>query len=341
MESKIVCYGGINLKKRILSSGLIVLLLLALCFGVVNAKEYTVLVMPKLIGIPYFNASEKGAREAGKDLGVNVIYAGPTQADAASQVKMIEDYISKGVDAICVAPNDPAALTPVLKKARQKGIIILDWDTPADKSVVDISIHQIDDKVYGEHIWDLFVKKLGKSKGNYAILTGGLEAENLNTWINYGIAHAKKKYPQLRLVTERIPTNENQQEAYMKTLNLLKAYPKLDGIVALSSPAPIGAAQAVREKGLKNKVTVVGIAIPSQARPYLKSGDLKAATLWDPSVLGYFAVYMATQKITGKKIYDGMVIPKIGKIEVKPDGKTVVMGPPTDFLAENVDKFNF
>lgn len=310
-------------------------------FAAKDYSELTVLVMPKLVGIPYFNSSEEGAKQAGKDLGIKVVYAGPTEADAAAQVKMIEDYISRGVDAIAIAPNDPAALTPVLRKARQKGIIVLDWDTPADKSVVDLSLHQIDDKVYGEHIWDLFVQRLGRKEGKYAVLTGGIEAENLNTWIDYGLAHAKKNYPGLKLVTERIPTNENQQEAYVKTLNLLKAYPDLDGIIALSSPAPIGAAQAIREKGVKNRVTLVGITLPSEARPYIKSGDLKGATLWNPAVLGYFTVYMAYQKLVGNKIYDGMVVPKVGKIEVKADGKTIIMGKPVDFLPENIDEFNF
>lgn len=304
-------------------------------------NDYTVLVMPKLIGIPYFNRSESGAKMAGEDLGIEVIYTGPTEADAAVQVKMIEDYISRGVDAICVAPNDPAALTPVLKKAREKGIIILDWDTPADKSVVDLSLHQIDDKVYGEHIWDLFVQELGREKGNYAVITGGLEADNLNTWIDYGLAHAKEEYPGLNLVTERVPTNEKQQEAYVKTLNLLKAYPDLDGIICLSSPAPIGAAQAVREKGKKDQVTVVGITLPSEAESYLKTGDLKAATLWDPAELGYFSVYMAYQKLVGNKIYEDMVVPKVGAIGVKEDGKTVIMGKPLDFLPENIEEFNF
>ena len=99
-----------------------------------EAKDYTILVMPKLVGIPYFNASEAGALQAGEDLGVNVIYAGPNQADAAAQVRMIEDYISRGGRHLC--GNDPAALTPVLRRARDRGILVMDWDTPADPSVV-------------------------------------------------------------------------------------------------------------------------------------------------------------------------------------------------------------
>jgi simple sugar transport system substrate-binding protein/rhamnose transport system substrate-binding protein len=75
-------------------------------------EAYTIVVMPKLVGIPYFNASETGAKKAGQDLNVNVIYTGPTTADAAEQVKMLEDLISRKVDCIAVAPNDAAALTP-------------------------------------------------------------------------------------------------------------------------------------------------------------------------------------------------------------------------------------
>ena len=77
----------------------------------------TIAVMPKLVGIPYFTQTGEGAQQAGKDLGVNVIYTGPTKADAAEQVKMIEDLITRKVDAICVAPNDAAAVIPVLQKA--------------------------------------------------------------------------------------------------------------------------------------------------------------------------------------------------------------------------------
>ncbi len=309
--------------------------------GIILAEDYTILVMPKLVGIPYFNASEEGAIQAGKDLGVEVIYAGPTQADAAAQVKMIEDYISRGVDVIAVAPNDPAALSPVLKKAKSMGIIVMDWDTPADKDLVDLSVHQIDDKAYGEHIMDLMVEEMGTDEGDYAVLTGGLSAANLNTWIDYGLAHAEEKYPKLNLVTDRIPTNEKQQEAYTKTLNLLRAYPNLKGIFGVSTPTPIGAAQAVEERGLEDEVAVVGTSLPNDSRPYLKSGALRVATLWEPGKLGYLTVYLALELLNGNEIVDGMEVPTVGKIELWDDGKTVIMGPPTDFTAENVDQFDF
>ncbi|RKL61598.1 autoinducer 2 ABC transporter substrate-binding protein [Thermoanaerobacteraceae bacterium SP2] len=304
-------------------------------------KKYKIVVMPKLVGIPYFNACEEGAKKAGQDLGVEVIYTGPTKADAAEQVKMIEDLINQGVDAIAVAPNDPAALTPVLKKAKEKGILIADWDTPADKSIVDLSVHQIDDKQYGEHIWDTLVKYMGTDNAEYAIITGGLSAANLNSWIDAGISYAKTKYPNLKLVTDKVPSDEKQQVAYQKALELIKAYPNLKGIIGISTPAPIGAAQAVQEKGLKDKIAVVGTGLPNDSKAYLKDGSLKASILWDPAKLGYLTVSLVKDMLDGKKPADGQDVPNVGKIQVKEDGKTVIMGPPTDFTKDNVDQFNF
>jgi simple sugar transport system substrate-binding protein/rhamnose transport system substrate-binding protein len=325
-----------------------VVLIALLCLGVLacggSKKEssdgLTIVVMPKLVGIPYFNASQAGAEQAGKDLGVNVIYAGPTTADAAEQVRMLEDFISRGVDAICVAPNDPAAMTPVLKKARDAGIKVLDWDTAADPSAVDLSIHQIDDKEYGEFIWDGLVKGMGSS-GEYAIVTGGLSAANLNAWIDAGLAYAKTAYPNLKLVTDKIPTDEQQQIAYSKTLDLLTAYPNLKGIVCMSTPTPIGASQAVQEKGLSDVITVVGTGVPNDCGPYLTDTAKFDPSLWDVKKLGYLAVAMAKDLLEGKAPTNGQSVPNVGNIRVLSDNKTVIMGPPAEITKENYQSYGF
>jgi len=304
------------------------------------SKPYTVAMVPKLIGVPYFNRVEEGAKKAAAALGVNLIFTGPTTVDPAAQVSAIEDLISKGVNAIAVAPNDPAAVTPVLMKARQAGILVMDFDTPADPSVVDYSIHQIDDQQYGEHIWDLLVKYMGDS-GQYAIITGGLSASNLNSWIKYGETYAKTKYPGLKLVTDPIGTDEKQQVAFQKTLDLMKAYPNLKGIIGISTPASPGAAQAIEQLGLQGKVANVGTSLPSMVEPFLKDKSVDAATLWDPAKLGYLTVALAKQVLSGQKPTNGEMIDGVGTITLKPDGKTVIMGPPQDFTESNVAQFPF
>ncbi len=296
-----------------------------------GGKTFKIAVMPKLVGIPYFTQTGEGAMQAGKDMGVEVIYTGPTKADAAEQVKMIEDLINQGVDAICVAPNDPNAVIPALQKAKQAGIVVIDWDTPVDISVVDASVHQIDDKVLGENLFDLLVEKMGTDSAEYAIITGGLAAANLNTWIDYGLEYAKTKYPNLKLVAEKIPTDEKQQEAYSKTLDLVKTYPNIKGILGYSTPVPLGSAQAIREKGLQDSIAVVGTAVKEDCQEFLTDGALDVGVLWNPKSLGYLTVGVAKELLEGKALTNGMEIKGFGKIEVKSDNKTIIMGAPDNY----------
>lgn len=296
---------------------------------------YKIVVMPKLIGIPYFTATGEGAEKAGEELGVEVIYNGPTTADAAEQVKMLEDYITQGVDAICVAPNDAAALDPVLKKAREAGILVLDWDTEATKDLVDASVHQISDQGLAEHLVDAMVENMGTEEGDWAIITGGLSASNLNAWIGFARDYAAEKYPGLNLVADPYPTDEKQDVALSTAKDILKAYPDVKALFCVSTPAPIGAAQAIREMGLQDKVTVVGTAVKEDCQDVLSDGALDLGCLWNCQDLGYLTVGVA------KALLDGATLEADGEITIEGVGtyaiegeKNIILGPPEDYLAE-------
>jgi simple sugar transport system substrate-binding protein/rhamnose transport system substrate-binding protein len=86
---------------------------------------------------------------------------------------------------------------------------------------------------------------------------------------------------------------------------------------------------------------VVGSALPTDSAPYLETGALDVATLWDPGKLGYLTVYLALERLEGREITDGMEVPNVGKITLWDDGRTVIMGPPTDFTAENAHLYDF
>ena len=322
--------------KKILAISLVLLMALS-----ATALAETIVVMPKLVGIPYFNASETGAIAAGEELGIDVIYTGPTEGDAAQQVQMIEDLLISGIDALAIAPNDPDAVSPALQKCAEEGVLVVDWDTTANGDDVKYSIHQIDDTLYGQVIWDKLVEAMGTDEGEYAIVTGYLTAANLNTWIEAGKAYAAEKYPNLTLVTDPVASDESAQEAYTQTLALISAYPNLKGIVGVSTPAPIGAAMAVQEKGLQDQISVVGSCMPTDAAPYLKDGSLDFGILWDPGMLGRLTVYVAHYELNGVEITDGMEVPGVGNITLLEDGKTIIMGPPSIWTAENVDQFDF
>ena len=324
--------------KKILS--LIVALAMVLSCTAALAGDMTVVVMPKLVGIPYFNASETGALAAGEELGINVIYTGPTTGDAALQVQMIEDLLIDGIDALAIAPNDPDSVSPALQKCLADGVLVMDWDTTANGDDVAYSIQQIDNKVLGEMLFDLLVEAMGTDEGEYAIVTGYLTAANLNTWIDFGKAYAAEKYPNLTLVTDPVPSDESAQEAYTQTMALIAAYPNLKGIIGYSTPGPIGAAMAVQEKGLQDQIAVVGTSMPTDSAPYLKDGSLDFGVLWDPAQLGKLAVYVAYLTITGQTV-EGYEVPGVGPIHINEDGKTIIMADPSVWTAENVDNYNF
>ena len=305
-----------------------------------SEDAYTIVVMPKLIGITYFEAARGGVERAGETLGVNAVFNGPTVADAAEQVSMIQDLISQGINAIAVSANDADALTPVLTQAQEAGIVVIDWDSPADESVVDVSVKEIDYEQFAQYTWDQMVKYMGTDEGEYVILTSTLTAVTCNEWIDFGLAYAAEKYPNLTLVCDPVCTNESVDEAYSKTLDLLTTYPDLKGIIGYSSPAPIGAGQAVSEMGLQDSTAVVGTCMPNDANSLLKEGAIDAGILWDPADLGYLTVGMAKYILDGNEIVDGDVtIEGYGTVTI--NDKSVIMGVPLVFTAETVDDYDF
>ncbi|WP_319476807.1 autoinducer 2 ABC transporter substrate-binding protein [Marispirochaeta aestuarii] len=329
--------------KNAFVAGLIVFILLPGILFAAGQKEnggtdeYEIVTVVKITGIPWFNRLEEGVIQAGKDLGVNSYQIGPSDADPAQQVKMVEDLISKGVDAICITPNDATALEPVFKKAREKGILILTHESP-DQAGKDVDIELIDNIQFGQHTWDKLVENMGV-EGQYAIFVGGLTVPLHNLWADEGIKYAKDKYPGLELVTSRIPCGEDQELSKQKTLELLKTYPDLKGIVGFGSLGPPGAAQALKEKGLAGKVAVVGTVIPGHAAPYLKDGSMSHGVLWDPMDAGYSLTYVAKYLLDGGKLSDLTEIEGIGSIEVS--GDVIKVDAMADITKENVDSFGF
>lgn len=300
-------------------------------------SEYEIATVVKITGIPWFNRLEEGVVQAGEELGIKTYQIGPSDADPAQQVKMVEDLIIKGVDAICITPNDAKALEPAFAKAKDKGIAIITHESP-DQKGKDYDVELIDNVKFGRHFWDVMVQYMGDS-GQYAIFVGSLTVPLHNLWADVGLEYAKDKYPNLELVTERIPCGEDQELSKQTMLELLKTYPDLKGIIGFGSLGPPGAAQALKEKGMAGKVTVVGTVLPDHASSYLKDGSMQHGILWDPKDAGFAMSWIAKQVVEGEKITEGMNIPGLGTITL--DGDVIKVDAVIDITKDNVDSFGF
>lgn len=303
----------------------------------IKAKEWNIVYVAKLIGIPWFNVTEQGILAAAKKYGVKGSLVGPPDADPAQQARVVEDMVAKGVDAICVAPNDADTLEPIFAKAREKGILILTHESPNQKNN-DYDIEMVNNQTFGEQMTKKLAEYIG-GEGGYVVYVGGLTVPTHNVWADYAVAYQEKNYPKMYQVTDRIPCTESVELSHDRTLEVIKAYPNLKGIIAIGSLGPIGAAQAVREKGMENKIAVVGTALPSHASPYLKDGSMKYGVLYSPYDCGVAVVYLAKYLLDGNDIKNLKEIPDVGSITL--DGKIIVVDGMIDITADNADSYGF
>jgi ABC-type sugar transport system substrate-binding protein len=302
-----------------------------------NHKNYTIAVIPKVSGIPYFNAVEAGVKEAGRDLGLNVLYSGSLIADWKQQEAIIKGYIEQKVDLIAISANDPQKLGPVLKEASKQGIRVITWDSDTNSHFRELFINMVDPEIVGRHIMDTLSSRVNE-KGSYAIITGSSDAANLNEWINWMKVQQKEYYPNMKLV-DIVETDDDPKKAYSASKNLLKKYPEINGIIGSSSVGPPAAAQAVKDINKSGEITVVGLSTPNLMREYIKDGSSQVVTLWSPKKLGYLTVSIAKELLDGQVISDNQYISNIGNVRVKED--TVIMGQPIDFTKENIDQYDF
>ncbi len=216
---------------------------------------------------------------------------GPAKADAAEQVKIIEDLIAQKVDAICVVPFSPEALEPVLKKARDAGIVVISHEATNQQNIDD-DIEAFVNEEYGAHMMDNLAKFMG-GEGEWANFVGSLTSKSHNQWQDGAEARAKEKYPKMKLVSRRNEEYDDQNKAYQKTKELITAFPNLKGILGAASTTAPGAGLAVEEAGLQDKISVAGTSLVSSCGQYLKSGATKMIFFWDPADAGYVMNKMA------------------------------------------------
>jgi rhamnose transport system substrate-binding protein len=303
-----------------------------------TGRKPIIAMMPKAKGDPYFISCRQGAEEAAKELGVELLWDGPTDLDPAKQNEVVEAWITRGVDVIAVSVENKVGISTVLRKAREKGIKVITWDADAEKDARDFFINQATPQGIGYTLTDEAARILN-NKGEFAIITASLSAANQNEWIKYIKERLAQKYPGLKLVAIQ-PSEGDRDRAFAETQTVLKVYPNVKLVMAIAAPAVPGAAEAVKQSG-RTDVKVIGLSLPNMCKPYVHSGVIDSIVLWNTLDLGYLTVYVSNAlaneglKRGDKEIAAG----RLGKIEVVDD--EIRLGAPFIFNKENIDRFNF
>jgi len=303
-----------------------------------SSHRMVIAMMPKAKGDPYFVSCRAGADEAARELGVDLIWDGPTSLDAAKQNELAEDWITRKVDVIAVAVENRAAISTVLRKARANGIRVLTWDADAEPDARDFFVNQATPEGIANALTDEAARLLN-GRGEFAIVTGALSAANQNEWIRFIRKRVSEKHPGLVVATIR-PSDDDRDKAFAETQTIMKVNPAVRLVMAISAPAVPGSAEAVRQAGRRD-VNVIGLSLPNINKPYVHGGIVQTVVLWNTRDLGYLTVYAGARAADRVLAAGAQSLPagRLGTIEVH--GSEVVLGPPLLFNKSNIDRYDF
>jgi ribose/xylose/arabinose/galactoside ABC-type transport system permease subunit/ABC-type sugar transport system substrate-binding protein len=298
----------------------------------------TVAMMPKSKGNAYFIACRKGAEEAARELGIKLIWDGPTDPDPAKQNEVVDTWITRGVDVIAVAVENAEGISSVLRKARDRGIKVLTWDADSDPTARDFFVNQATPEGIGQTLMDNAARVLG-GKGSFSIITASLTAANMIAWQKTIEARRLEKYPQIKMAALR-PCDDLQKKAFDEAGTVMNADPSVKLFMAICTPAVPGAAEAVKQSG-RTDVKVIGLGLPNDNKRYVHEGITDCVVLWNTMDLGYLTVTAAAALKEGrlKPGATSLFAGRLGKVEIK--GDNILLGQPYLFTKDNIDQFDF
>lgn len=268
------------------------------------AKTKVIGFVPMTLNNEYFITMVNAAKQEAKKLGVELfIQAGERHGSPEEQLQIVENMITRKVDAICIVPSSSMGLMPALKKARSAGIPIINLDTRFDPEVVKkaglqtipfIGTNNYDGaKLAGEYA----LQVLG-SKGRVAVLTGIAGQQNAADRRN-GFCDAVKG--KLEVVAEQT-ANWEVEQGYNVCQNILQAHRDLDLIFASNDNMALGALRAITEA--RRNVKVIGYDAIPEALNSIIAGGLIATIAQFPAEMGIQGVQAAIKMMNGETVPD-------------------------------------
>ena len=309
-----------------------------------DSSEWTIAVVTKDNTANWFKRMEVGVKEFGEETGINVIQKGPANADAASQVQVIDDMINQGVDALCVVPIDPGAIEASLKNAMDKGIVVVTHEASNQvNTLYDTEAFTAED--FGAAIMDALASDMGE-EGKYAEMVAYTTSTTHMEYANAEKARQEEAYPNMELINDgAVPTCESEESidtAYERAKEVLKANPDLKGFTGVASTDCPGIAKAVEELGLD--VKVVGVGTPNEFKPYVESGTISTIKLWDPKDSGYIMCKVASMILGGETIEEGADLGLDGYNSItisEGDNKCIIGQADLTITKDNIDDYDF
>ena len=265
---------------------------------------------------PFFVAMGKGTEEAAKKINPNVkVTALSTKYDLNTQVGQIENFIANKIDLLLVNAVDPKAIAPVLKKARDAGIVVVAVDVGAEGA--DYTVMS-DNVAAGANACDYIVKKL-KGKGNVVIVNGPPV-----TSVTDRVIGCKKVFAAnsgIKLLSDNQDAKGSRDGGMAVMQDLLTANPKIDAVFAINDPTGIGAELAIKQAKREGIfITAVDGAPDAQVALKTPGTIFEGSSAQNPYAMASDAVKIGYDIMNGKVPKDTvkkLPVPLITKANLK------------------------
>ncbi|HEY6840246.1 MAG: ribose transport system substrate-binding protein [Verrucomicrobiota bacterium] len=273
-----------------------------------DTKKFTIALIPGLTTDAFYITMHKGADQAAKALGVDLVFQGAPDFNPVTQVPVLNAIIGRKPDAILIAPTDKVQLVESLKKAVDAGIPVLTVDTfigdghyQTGNGNADFPLSYIaSDNILGGEI---AARALAKAIGD----KGKVYVSNVKPGVSTtdqreeGFKNELKKHPNITV----LETQFNDDDANKAASQFQSVYARnsdLTGVFGANLFSAMGAANGVKQGGVTGKVKVVAFDAPTSIVSEIKSGNVDIAIAQHPAEIGYFGVVAAYAHLTGQSI---------------------------------------
>jgi ribose transport system substrate-binding protein len=280
----------------------------SLCASLADDKSYTIAVIPKGTTHEFWRSIHAGAVKAqreleAKGLKIDLIWKGPLREDDRDQqIQVVENFMTRRVSGIVLAPLDSQALVaPVNNAARAKiPVVIFDSGLKSDKYV---SFVATDNYKGGQLAGDRIGELLG-GKGNVILLRYAVGSNSTEQREAGFLDELKAKFPGITVISSDQHAGATRETAYQAAQNLLNRFGReVNGVFCPCEPVTIAMTKALRDIGKAGgKVKLVGFDAGSQSVLDLKNGDVQGLVVQDPVRMGYLGVLTLMKDIQGEKV---------------------------------------
>src|SRR5262245_191378 len=256
-----------------------------------SPEIFSVAVIPKGTTHVFWKSVERGARQAGEELGVNVSFKGPlVENDRAQQIQIVQQFVAKGVGGIVLAPLDRAALVAPVAQARAAGIPVVVFDSALDGEVgVDFAAFVATDNARAGALAGERLRSALSGRGKVVLLryqVGSASTESREQ----GCLEVLRREPPLEILVENRYAGATAGEAKSEALNLADRLAQADGIFCSNESATLGMLLALRQLDRAGQVRLVGFDASPPLLEALRQGEIDALVVQDPRAMGRLAV---------------------------------------------------